>query len=348
MPRWCARTARLSAVWIGIVAMCASMQVRAAPQSQSQQQSQPQRIAEAWYAHNAVLLMLGAADRVVLTVARPSAFPWMYRVAPAFYHAESVSSDTMNAEELLRLHTDVVFTTPGLPVIPALRRAGLRVVPVQFDDFDSMLACIDETARTLDTPTAHERADDYRRYLATTRSDVRATIGPLADAARPRVLHVVSLNPLKVDGTHTIVDEWIKAAGGRNAADGIDGNLREVSIEQVLAWAPDVIILAANAGKIDDTPSAALWKTLAAVKQGRVYRNPAGVFPWDRYGPEVALQVRWAATVIHPDAHAANDAPADDLVRETERFYARFYGYRLSAEDSRRMIAGLPPTPLSP
>lgn len=339
--------------------------------------------------------MLGASDHIVLTVARPETFRWMYRVAPDFNRALSIDGSTLNAEELLRLHTQLVFATPNVPVIGALKRAGLNVVPVNFDDFDSMLQCIDLTADALKTPEARVQAAAYATYLRKTLSQVSASLiapapsamlasrtamrksetanaqairpaihGAPNDAAstdassadatstdpasnainslvRPSVLHIASLRPLKVDGDDTIVDQWIKAAGGRNAAVGLNGNLKTVSIEQVLAWHPDIVILAANAGNIDQSPDAALWKTLEAVRQHRVYRNPAGVFPWDRYGPEVALQVRWAAQVLHPEQFS--HAPAGALLQETQAFYQQFFHYTLSRDDARRMLAGLLP-----
>ncbi|MBN3728571.1 ABC transporter substrate-binding protein [Burkholderia sp. Ac-20379] len=305
-------------------------------------QAQPkQRIADLWYAHNAVVLMLGSADRVVATVARPQAFPWMMQVAPAMRRAQPVANGNPNAEDLLAAHADVVFASRGAPSIAAMQRLGLDVVPVGFSDFDSMLACVDQTAAALDTPLAAQRARDYRAYLDDTLAATRRALDALPDSAQrsaPRVLHVASLAPLKVDGSDTIVDQWLRAAGARNAADGLVGNLRPVSIEQVLAWHPDVVILGANAGSIEQSPQRALWHTLDAVRDGRMYRNPAGVFPWDRYGPEVALQVRWAAGVLHPGVF-----PAQQLVGETQGFYRRFFGYALSAEDAQRMLAGLPP-----
>ncbi|MDE1180563.1 ABC transporter substrate-binding protein [Paraburkholderia sp.] len=296
------------------------------------------RIADAWYAHNAVLLMLGAADNIVATVARARAFPWMYRVAPGLARAQRVDGATMNAEALLQLNADIVFTTASDPAIVALRRTGLDVVPVSFTDFDSMLACIDLTAKTLDTPLASQRAQAYRRYLDRTVSDAAREFANVPLDQRPRVLHVASVDPLKVDGADTIVDQWIRAAGGRNAADGLTGNLKTVSIEQVLAWHPDAIVLAANAGSLDASPHRALWESLDAVRAKRVYRNPAGVFPWERYGPEVALEVRWAAQVLHPER-----AQHDDLVAATRDFYATFFGYPLSDADAQRILAGLPP-----
>ncbi|MGI4858265.1 MAG: ABC transporter substrate-binding protein [Janthinobacterium lividum] len=297
-----------------------------------------QRIADAWYAHNAVLMMLGAADHVVATVARPDALPWMFHVAPDLARAQHIDGATMNAETLLRAQADVVFVTSGDPSAAALRRAGLDVVPVGFTDFASMLRCIDLSAATLGTPLARQRAQAYRAYLdaALAEQDARTATVPLAQ--RPRVLHVASIEPLKIDGADTIVDQWIRTAGGRNAATGLKGNLQPVSIEQVLAWAPDIIILASNAGQLATSRQAALWNSLDAVRRHRIYRNPAGVFPWDRYGPELALQLSWAAGVV-----SGKPLPEADMVRRTRDFYARFFAYDLSPADARRMLAGLPP-----
>jgi len=328
--------AQFTLVIAAVACACACI-VHAAP-ADGIEAPQPAHIAEAWYAHNAVLLMLGAADRIVVTVAKPATFPWMYRVAPVFGHAESVNGSTMNAEELLRRHTDLVFTTPADPVAPALRRAGLPVVPVNFTDFASMLDCIDLTARSLGGPLAMQRAAAYRRYLDQTLAEVTAAIGPVAPAQRPRVLHVASLDPLRIDGADTIIDQWIKAAGGRNAADGLSGNMKVVSIEQVLAWHPDVIIVAANGGSLEASPYRSLWDSMEAVRKHRVYRNPSGVFPWDRYGPEVPLQVRWAASVLYPDKK-----PAQPLIDATRGFYATFFAYPLTAPDAQRILDGLAP-----
>jgi len=293
-----------------------------------------QRIADAWFAHNAVLVMLGAGDRVVATVAKPEALPWMFKVAPGLGRARSITGPTMNAEELLRLRADVVFVTPADPTAAALANAGLDVVKVSFNDVDSFLACLDLTATTLATPRAREQVTAYRKYLADTLSAVSRQL----PADHPSVLHINSLTPLKVDGGKTIIDQWISAAGGRNAAAGVEGNMQPVSIEQVLAWNPQVIIVAAGAGDITASPQAALWKQLAAVKEGRVYRNPMGVFPWDRYGPELPLQVRWAAQVIH-----GGKVDEAALATQTQAFYKTFYAYDLTTDDARRIIHGDPP-----
>jgi iron complex transport system substrate-binding protein len=295
------------------------------------------RIADGWYAHNSVLVMLGASSQIVATVASPAAFPWMYRVAPAMARAEFMHGPPMNVDGLVALHTNIAFVTPADPSAGRIRATGIKTVEVAFADFPSMLDCIDLTAQVLGTPLARQRAAAYRRYLESTLAGLRAR-RDTPDTPAPRVLHIASFQPLRVDGADTIVDAWIRAAGGQNAATGVVGNLRPVSMEQVLAWQPQLIIVGDDPHGIEGRPDYALWEQVSAVRAGKVYRNPRGVFPWDRYGPELALQVQWAADVI---AHGRIDDVR--LTAETTRFYQQFFDYSLSQDEALRILHAEPP-----
>lgn len=298
--------------------------------------ARPARIADLWFAHNELLVMLGATDRIAATVETPALSPWMFRVAPGLRHATALASPTPDAETLLAAGVDLAFTAPSLTAADALRRVGIPTVPVAFTDAASMIRCIDLTADVLGTPAAHAVAARYEAELAATIHDIRAVTDPLPPEARPRVLHVKSLSPLLVDGDRTLIDDWIRIAGGRNAAAGISGNMKPVSVEQVVAWNPEIIVLGGTAGSIDTADP--LWRTIRAVRDGRILRNPAGMFAWDRYGTEYLLQLRWAASVLHPGLFSGTD-----IVALTQRFYRDYFGYPLSPPEARRIVAALPP-----
>ncbi|QQX91702.1 ABC transporter substrate-binding protein [Gluconobacter sphaericus] len=292
----------------------------------------PGRIVEGWYAHNATLIMLGAQDRIVGTVARPAMLPWMFHLVPELAEAETLDPGNLNAEELLALHPDLVFVTSSGHSAGALIRAGLNVAPEGFDRFDTMLDCVDGTATLLQTPIAAKRAQAYRSAFLQVIS--QAPTNPQG----PRVLHVESLKPLRVDGDDSIIDQWIRSAGGLNAAQGIHGNKQPVSIEQVLSWNPDILIVAANAGDPEALKKDPVWSKIKAVQSGRIYRNPTGLFPWDRYGPELMLQVIWARQIVQT---GQVNVPA--MIRSIRSFYHDFYGISLSADDAQRMLDALPP-----
>lgn len=294
----------------------------------------PPAIADLWFAHNAVTTMLGAADRIRVTVVSPAAQPWLFRIAPALAHARIVANGSANAETLLAAGVNVAFTS-GEPEAARLRRFGLDARAMSFTDVAGFDRSLRETASVIGTPLARARLAAYERYTGTVVERLRGTFAALPEARRPRVLHLVSWSPMKADGAGTMIDQWIRLAGGRNAAVGLTGNQQPVSIEQVAAWHPDIIIVGGMARSPDDRP----WAAEPALKGIRLVRNPVGVFPWDRYGPEFALQLQWAAALMHPGAMGH-----PDLSAETQRFYRQFYGYNLSAGDAARILHALPPT----
>ena len=300
--------------------------------------SAPGRIADLWYAHNELLIMLGGASSIAVTVETPLRSPWMFKVAPGLGKAIELSSTTPNAEALLAAGVDLAFATKGTGSVESIRRIGIPTLEVEFTDTASLMRCLQLTADALGTSEAKTVAARYAAGLADTIRTVRAVTDPIPAAARPRVLHIMSLSPLLVDGAGTIIDNWITIAGGRNAADGLSGNMKPVSVEQIAAWNPDIIILGGTAGTLDVKNAGQLWQSVKAVRDGRIYRNPAGVFAWDRYGSEILLQLRWAAKTLHPDLFRSTD-----MVELTRSFYRDFLSYPLRTDEAQRMIDALPP-----
>lgn len=297
-----------------------------------------QRIADAWYAHHSLLMTLGAGDRIVATVNHPQDRPWMFQVQPSLRQALQAHGKTFSSEALVARGVDAVFVPAGDPDAVSYRQAAMPTLSMQFTTFDALQRSLLTTAQVVGTAAAQRRATAYNRYLQAQIAAIAAKTAALTPAQRPRVLHIQSLHPLKVDGSATLIDSWIGLAGGQNAAAQVTGNMKEVSPEQVIAWDPDVIILGAGAGSLAGTRYAALFSGVKAVRQQRVLQNPSGVFPWDRYGTEAALQIQWAAKQLHPELF-----PQLDMVKATQRFYQRFFDYPLRPDEARRILAALPP-----
>ncbi|MCZ4057887.1 ABC transporter substrate-binding protein [Pantoea sp. LMR881] len=296
------------------------------------------RIADAWYAHHSLLMTLGAGDRIVATVNHAADRPWMFKVQPSLNQALQVHGKDFSSEALVARNVDAVFVPKNDPQAAAYRQAGLPALMMGFNDFASMKQSLLTTAEVIGTSTAMTRAQAYNHYLDRQIAFISQKTAHLSHEQRPRVLHIQSLHPLKVDGCDTLIDTWITLAGGQNVAGQIKGNMHEVSPEDVIMWDPDIIIVGAGAGTLTDSPYAALFASLRAVKQHRVWQNPAGVFPWDRYGTEAALQIQWAAKQLHPELF-----PTLDMIRATQDFYQQFFDFSLSQKDAERIIAAQPP-----
>lgn len=292
------------------------------------------KIADSWKAHNEILPVLGAGDKIIATSLTKKNQPWLYKVNPTMNKATPTFGTTFNAEELLKNKPDIVFSADSDTFKDKISSIGLPVVTVSFKDFDSMKKCISLTGRILGGD-AVLRANKYNTYLDKKLKIVKGVTSQIPDNSRPKVLHLQSLTPLKVDGSNTIINDWIEAAGGINAAKEVNGNMKEISTEQILKWNPDVIIVGANGipADLDTLLKDSRLQNVPAIKNNRVYQNPAGAFDWDRYGCEEALQVQWAAKMLYPSKFKSLD-----MVSETKYFYKTFLNYNLTTDEVNRIL----------
>ena len=295
------------------------------------------RVADLWDAHNQVMLMLGEPQKIVATTQQISKMPWYNRVYPKISEASvPVSGSELNVEELMKAKPDVVISVDKAQVEKA-RGASLTAVHLGFQDYAGLKKTVVMTAEIIGTDKARSRALSYIEYLEGNLQKVTEKTASLPDAERPKVLHIAGgSDTTKVDGSDSIIGEWMKAAGARNSIDGV-ANYKNISVEQIIASAPDQIIIGnSDAQKgIDTITSDPAWADVPAVKNGKLYRNPVGTFKWDRYSTEEALQILWAAQHFHPDIFADLD-----LVQETRNFYRTYYNYDLSPDEAQRILAG--------
>jgi iron complex transport system substrate-binding protein len=297
------------------------------------------KIADAWRAHNEVVTMLGAGSEIVATCLTPDTSPWLYKVNPQMKNAVVCFTTDVNMEELIKSAPDIVFVSVGAKYIDKITAAGIPVVQLNFTDFDSLKQCYKLTGDILGADTS-KQADAYISYLNSKMQMLNDVTSKIPDTNKPKVLHIASVNPIQIDGSKTIIDSWINIAGGINAAAGTTGNFQAVTMEQILAWNPDKIILMNSATGADTIFTDSVWAQVPAIKNNQIFRNPEGAFPWDRYSAEEALQIQWAAKTLNPDKFASLD-----LVQETISFYKTFMHYSLTTDDAQRILNGQKPLP---
>lgn len=293
------------------------------------------RIADAWPAHNEILAMLGAGNNIVATVHSPQSRPWLYKISPRMQQAKTVFHNGASAslEELLATKPDVMFTTTMDTNAHKIASIGIPTVQLEFHDYPSMEHCISLTAKVLGGD-AIPRAAAYNAYLDSKITQISAVTKTIPATQKPRVLHITASSPLTVDGNKTIIDQWITIAGGINVAAGVPGAMKTVTLEQIVDWNPDVIIVGADSRNFQEVlASNPAWHKISAVKNHRVIYNPDGAFLWDRYGAEEALQVQWAAKVLHPAQFKSID-----MMAETRYFYQKFLNYPLSDDDIAEIL----------
>ena len=288
---------------------------------------------ESWFAHNAVDLMLNKAEGMLVTCVNKNSQPWMYIVCPNFYKAVSTNfSADMNLEEIIAAKPDVVFGS-NEKYRDMFTAVGIPFINCSFKTYNEMIRSVQLTAEVFGGE-AVDIANRYTAYLKERLDWVAKCVEDIPEGKRTTVAHGNSIYELNFDGANTIIDEWIKYAGGINAAaEGMTGNLQTISMEQVLQWDPDVLITGKPKKQVDQVMSDPAWANLKAVKNGRVYSNPKGVFAWDRYGVESALQPQWCAKLLYPGLFEDFD-----IAQELKNFYHTFFYYELSDQQAQMIL----------
>lgn len=285
-----------------------------------------------------VLLYCMAPERLLgwpMTLA-PEALallPAAYRELPHLGRLAGRGS-TVPLETLLRLAPQLILDTGTIndTYRSAARRTHTQT-GIAYALADGKLAQAGEQLRAVgELIGATERAAllaDYADDLLTTthRPSVNDTSAPSVYLAR-------GPDGLETPLSHTIHTEAIELAGARNiAAQAERGGLGRVSLEQLMAWDPDIIVTQYPEfyAAVRRQP---IWQSLRAVGEGRLYLAPYLPFGWLDGPPGInrLLGLRWMRHLL------ADTANPKALHQEVAEFMALFYGQRPDSAVLKQLI----------
>lgn len=154
----------------------------------------------------------------------------------------------------------------------------------------------------------------------------------VSGAARPRVL-VIQHNSQGEEIAFEIPPAtWmqtiqVEMAGGTPVwtEASLGGGWTVVSLEQIAAWNPDIILVITFRGDpealVEELKSDPKWGALQAVKEEKIYAFPLDHYGWDLPDPRWILGLTWVATKIHPERFADVD-----MMEEMYDFFNQMYG----------------------
>ena len=298
------------------------------------------RVATAWEAQNSIIAMLGYGDRIVATTRHVRGLPIFRKFVPSISDATLASTGSasdINVEELLVVRPDILFVAESIAEVKArqLTQAGIQVVGFRYNSLDAIVERTLITGEMLGED-ALQIAQDYQRYFEHNRRRVSAALATVPQTERLKIYHALG-SPLTTSGRPSLNQDWMDAAGAVNVAEtwfeGVPNANGATSIEQVIAADPDVIVALrlADAEEIRTSPQ---WKNIRAVKNGRVYANPRGLFWWCRETSEQALQFLWLAKTLYPQVLSEVD-----MLEETRQFYRRFYRIELTDAEAAEFLS---------
>lgn len=181
------------------------------------------------------------------------------------------------------------------------------------------------------------RAKTYNSYLDNMLNTVKTATADLTADKKMKVFMAYNADHLTTFGNDTFMTEWIQAAGCINSANisslgGKEGGLATVSLEQILSWNPDIIVI--DTGKPEDLYNDATWSKLTAVKNKKVYRLPLGVFIWNRPSCEAgAMLPKWLSLTAYPSRFANTD-----IKSEVKKFYSDVFQFNFTDDDINKIL----------
>jgi len=223
-----------------------------------------------------------------------------------------------DVDDKYKADTDEIQKTLGLPVLMVDGKIENSAAAYQF--LGNILG-------------KKERAGRLAGYCDSVLQDVVKKMLTVPPEKRTRVYYASGTKGLETEARGSLNAEILDLAGARNVADpGLGKNLRrmQVSLEQLLIWNPEVIIISSDGDEkhtlyssITSDPG---WRNLAAVKTGRVYEIPAVPYDWINRPPSVnrVIGIKWLANLLYPEYYQV------DIQKETKEFFALFYGYSLN------------------
>jgi iron complex transport system substrate-binding protein len=232
-------------------------------------------------------------------------FPGFTRIRTGMTTGGDAANFAPNVEAILSQQPDAIFQwATDNDVISVLDRTGIPVLGMRVGSFENYVDYIKLMGKVAGKEQRAaellQRQDETRKFLA-------ARFADLQKQQRPSVLYFNrAVNMLRVSGKGTAQDLAIRLAGGQNAM-GDTPSISTVTIEQILTWNPQVILL----GNFDPAMPSDLyndprWQGVDAVRNHRVYRVPLGGYRWDPPSHESALGWLWLAGLLHPESMPEN------------------------------------------
>ena len=258
-------------------------------------QAQPARIVSLIPAVTEMLFAIGAGDRVVGV----STFDTYPKEATTRPRVGGLFDP--NFEAILKLRPDLVVTYGSQEELyTRLGRASIPTFPYRH----AGLSDITTTLRAVGQRTGFaDRANQLAAQIEKDLQDVRKSV---AGRSRPRTLMVfareeASLRGLYVSGGVGFLHDMLEAAGGINVMADIKREGLQLSLEQLLARKPDLVLEMRVTERWSPERQAreeAAWRTVSipAVRAGRVHFLPDEMLTIP--GPRVAAAVKAIAAAL--------------------------------------------------
>lgn len=247
---------------------------------------------------------------------------------------------SVNIEELISLKPDVVFVTNYAPaeMRQQIEAVGLPVIAISLLDVSPAEAVKQSPVVGPDEAAAYDKGfEDGVRLIAEVFGKEKAGEDLIAAATESRALVAERLKDLKPGdrvraymanpdlttyGRGKYTGIMMARAGALNVAAATIQGYKQVTMEEVIGWDPQVIFVQTRYPEVvDEIKTGAAWQPIDAVKAGRIWLMPEYAKAWGYPMPEaMALGELWMAKALYPERFSDIDMDA-----RADAYYQRFY-----------------------
>lgn len=270
------------------------------------------------------------------------------RLAPELVSKASLGDLThVDAEKLVALHPQVVFVTNYAPqeMIDKISSLGIPAVAIS-------LRHDDEGEKNKLNPTMADEEQGYvkglyegimligniinkpeeaKALIKATENGRNIVSERLQNLPEEKRIRAYMANPeLTTYGSGKYTGLMMKHAGAVNVAASTIKGFKQVSMEQVIAWNPQVIFVQNRyPGVVNEIRSNPQWQVIDAVKNHRVYLMPEYAKAWGYPMPEaMGIGELWMAKKLYPEKF--NDI---DMHKIANDWYRKFYRTNYQGEE---------------
>jgi len=244
----------------------------------------------------------------------------------------------VDLEKLVALHPQVVFVTNYAPqeMIDQIQSLGIAVVAISLRSDTQQARQLNPQLKNEEQAYNEGLAQGIRligdvvgqqpqaeKLITATFSQRQQVARRLQDIPGKARVRVYMANPdLTTYGTGKYTGLMMAHAGAINVAAATIKGYKQVSMEQILAWNPQVIFVQDRYPRvIDEIAQQPAWQAVDAVKNHRVYLMPEYAKAWGYPMPEaMALGELWMAKKLYPARFADID-----MQQQADQWYQRFY-----------------------
>lgn len=257
-----------------------------------------------------------------------------------------VKNGEVNIEELMKVDPQIYFeNSSDEKTLEKVAESGIPAVglqTIQVADADPLATFNSWLKVTSDIKGGEvtERADRFIEEGEKVQTMIDENLTDVGEEDKPRVkfLHQHSDKSIIVGGANFFSEKWIKATGGQDIVgdDGVEGQ-KEVNMEQIYAWNPDIIYITnftetQPEDLLNNTVSGQDWSEVEAVKNGNVHKVPLGIYRWFPPNGDAPLMLKWMAQINHPEQFDY------DINEEIKNYYSDFYKYDLTDENVESIL----------